>query len=355
VEGVEMNQAFWKNKKVFITGHTGFKGGWLVRLLVELNAKVYGYALNPPTEPNFYTETKLEEIMMHSTNGDIRDLKQLSNAIKLAKPDIIIHMAAQSLVRNSYNNPVETFTTNVMGTVNLFEALRESNTVKAIVNITTDKCYENKEWTWPYRENDPLGGHDPYSASKACAEIVTAAYRKSFLSNANIHVATARAGNVIGGGDWALDRLIPDYLRALNSGEVLKIRSPNAIRPWQHVLEPLSGYVLLAEKIYEHGEKFTEAWNFGPDDNDAKPVEWVIKKLSSQIPGVRWETETVKQLHEANVLKLDCSKAKKNLGWMPLWNLETALEKTADWHKAWDRNEDMATYSNKQIVEFINK
>lgn len=350
-----MNPAFWQNKKVLITGHTGFKGGWLVRMLVKLNAKVYGYALKPPTEPNFYTETKLQEIMTHSTNGDIRDLKELSNAIKLAKPEIIIHMAAQSLVRESYISPVETFITNVVGTVNLLQAARESNAVKVIVNITTDKCYENKEWIWPYRENDSLGGHDPYSASKACAELVTTAYRNSFLAKAGVQVASARAGNVIGGGDWAIDRLIPDYLRALNSGEILRIRSPNAIRPWQHVLEPLSGYILLAEKMYEHNEKFTEAWNFGPDEKDAKSVAWIIEKVGVHIPGVTWETEPMSQLHEASILKLDSSKANKNLGWTPRWSVETALEKTTDWHKAWLKGEDMAIYSNEQISEFMFK
>ena len=267
-----MTSSFWNGKTVFVTGHTGFKGGWIAHWLSELGACVHGYALNPPTTPNFFTETNLQERLVGANIGDIRDLGLLDKAIKQSKPDIVIHMAAQPLVRESYNTPVETFSANVMGTVNVLEASRRVGTVKAIVNITTDKCYDNKEWIWPYRESDRLGGHDPYSASKACAEIVAAAYRSSFLSDADIQLASVRAGNVIGGGDWATDRLIPDFLRALDAGETLKIRSPNAVRPWQHVLEPLSGYLMLAEQLYEQGEPFAEAWNFGPNEEDARSV-----------------------------------------------------------------------------------
>jgi len=354
MEGLGMTPGFWKDKTVFLTGHTGFKGGWMAHWLYELGASVYGFSLEPPTQPNFFTETQLQKRLAQSTIGDIRDLAVLTRSLKQAKPDIIIHMAAQPLVRESYKKPVETFAANVMGTVNLLEAAHQIGTAKAIINITTDKCYENNEWLWPYRENDRLGGYDPYSASKACAEIVTAAYRNSFLAVANIHLASVRAGNVIGGGDWATDRLIPDFLRALDAGETLKIRSPNAIRPWQHVLEPLSGYLLLAEKLYEGGETFAEAWNFGPNDEDAKSVGWIVEKLCAQIPGARWETESAKQPHEAGLLKLDSSKAKAKLGWAPRWNLEAALRKTTEWHQAWRNREDMAVITTQQIQAYVN-
>ena len=347
-----MNPSFWKGKTVFLTGHTGFKGGWMAHWLSELGASVHGYSLEPLTQPNFFTETQLQKRLAQSTFGDIRDLAALTSALKQAKPDIIIHMAAQPLVRESYKTPVETFAANVMGTANLLEAARQVGTAKAIVNITTDKCYENKEWLWPYRENDRLGGHDPYSASKACAEIVAAAYRNSFLADANIHLASVRAGNVIGGGDWATDRLIPDFLHAFDEGKMLTIRSPNAVRPWQHVLEPLSGYLLLAEKLYEEGEAFAEAWNFGPNDEDAKPVGWIVDQLCTHMPSVKWKTETAQQPHEAGLLKLDSSKAKAKLGWTPRWNLETALSKTTEWHQAWRNREDMAVITTQQIKAY---
>jgi len=347
-----MNSGFWKNKSVFLTGHTGFKGGWIVHWLTQLRAHVHGYALAPPTDPNFFTETRLQERIVSSTLGDVRDLENLDKAIKLAKPDILIHMAAQPLVRESYNTPVATFAANVLGTVNVLEAARRSGTIKAIVNITTDKCYENKEWLWPYRENDRLGGHDPYSASKACAEIAAAAYRNSFLAEAGIHLASVRAGNVIGGGDWARDRLIPDFLRAIDRGETLTIRSPDAVRPWQHVLEPLSGYLLLAERLYEDGEAFAAAWNFGPNDEDTKPVSWIVERLCEQIPTSKWQTDNAKQPHEAGLLKLDSSKAKAKLGWTPRWTLESALRKTVEWHQAWRNQEDMTAVTSLQIQAY---
>ena len=347
-----MTPDFWRNRSVFLTGHTGFKGGWIALWLSQLGAKVHGYALAPPTETNFFTETKLQERIVSSTIRDIRHLESLAKAVKQAKPDILIHMAAQPLVRESYNTPVDTFASNVLGTVNVLEAARQAGTIKAIVNITTDKCYENKEWLWPYRENDRLGGHDPYSASKACAEIAAAAYRQSFLTEAGIHLASVRAGNVIGGGDWATDRLIPDFLRAIDLSETLTIRSPNAVRPWQHVLEPLSGYLLLAERLYQEGEAFAEAWNFGPNDADAKPVSWIVERLCAQIPGSKWQTENTKQPHEAGLLKLDSSKAKTKLGWMPRWNLETALSKTVEWHHAWRNQEDIAAVTSAQIYSY---
>lgn len=347
-----MHSGFWKDKSAFLTGHTGFKGGWIAHWLTELGARVHGYALVPPTGPNFFTETKLKERIASSVIGDIRDLENLAKAVKQAKPDILIHMAAQPLVRESYNMPVGTFAANVLGTVNVLEAARHAGTIKAIVNITTDKCYENKEWLWPYRENDRLGGHDPYSASKACAEIAAAAYRNSFLAQAGIHLASVRAGNVIGGGDWAKDCLIPDFLRAIDRNATLTIRSPNAVRPWQHVLEPLSGYLLLAEKLYEQGEAFAEAWNFGPNDEDAKSVSWIVERLCAQIPGSKWQTENTKQPHEAGLLKLDSSKAKTKLGWVPLWSLETALIKVIDWYSMRKQGEDMAEVSISQIRDY---
>ena len=344
-----MSPCFWKGKKVFLTGHTGFKGGWITHWLYELGASVCGYSLEPLTQPNFFTETQLQKRLASSTIGDILDLAALTKAVKAAEPDIIFHMAAQPLVRESYDAPVATFAANVIGTVNVLEAARQCCTAKAIVNITTDKCYENKEWQWPYRENDRLGGHDPYSASKACAEIAAAAYRDSFLTQANIHIASARAGNVIGGGDWAIDRLIPDFFRALDKKQTLTIRSPSAIRPWQHVLEPLSGYLLLAENLYINGSEFSEAWNFGPNDDDAKPVSWIVDQLSTYTPGARWQTGKAQQPHEAGLLKLDSSKAKARLGWVPRWRLEAALDKTLEWHQAWRKKADMTEITSAQI------
>ena len=349
-----MTPSFWNDKTVFLTGHTGFKGGWISHWLYELGASVHGYSLEPPTQPSFFTETRLQRRLARTTVGDIRNFGELTSALKQAKPDIIIHMAAQPLVRESYNTPVETFAANVIGTVNVLEAARQVGTAKAIVNITTDKCYENKEWLWPYRENDRLGGHDPYSASKACAEIAAAAYRNSFLADANIQLASARAGNVIGGGDWATDRLIPDFLRALDAGKTLSIRSPNAVRPWQHVLEPLSGYLMLAEKLYSDGGAFAEAWNFGPNHEDAKSASWIVERLCALTPSARWKTESAKQPHEAGLLTLDSSKAKAELGWDPRWNLETALSKTTEWHQAWRNREDMAAITTQQIQVYAN-
>ena len=349
-----MKASFWRNKAVFLTGHTGFKGGWLAHWLSQLGSNVHGYALAPPSGPNFFTETNLQERLAGSTIGDIRNLTKLSDAIAQSKADIVIHMAAQPLVRESYNSPVETISTNVMGTVNLLEAVRKVGSVKAVVNITTDKCYENKEWLWSYRESDRLGGHDPYSASKACAELVASSYRKSFLTANKIHLANVRAGNVIGGGDWAADRLIPDFLRAIDNREILKIRSPNSLRPWQHVLEPLSGYLMLAEKLYDQGELFADAWNFGPRDEDAKSVGWIVDQLCARNPGSSWKADAKKQPHEAVLLKLDSSKAKANLDWSPRWDLETALDKTVVWHKAWRNNEDMEKLTSMQILEYTN-
>ncbi len=344
-----MNRSFWKDKTVFLTGHTGFKGGWLALWLNDMGAKVYGYALQPPTTPNLFTEALVEECLTSSTIADICDDTTMKSAMQAAKPDIVIHMAAQSLVRESYKEPVGTYATNVMGTVNLFEAVRNTSSVKAVVNITTDKCYENREWLWPYRENEPMGGRDPYSSSKACAELVTSAYRSSFLDEAGIQLASVRAGNVIGGGDWATDRLIPDFLRTLDVNQILTIRSPKATRPWQHVLEPLAGYITLAEKLYIEGNDFAEAWNFGPDDADTKTVQWIVEHLCALVPGASWQTDAQLQPHEANALKLDSSKSRSLLNWEPQWNLATALDKTLEWHSAWKGSENMAAISLQQI------
>lgn len=347
-----MNRSFWKDKRVFLTGHTGFKGGWLSLWLSELGAEVHGYALPPPTEPNFFTTCDMQQRLASNTIADIRDIDTLARALKTARPDVAFHLAAQSLVRHSYTAPVETYAVNVMGTVNLFEAVRQTPGIKAVVNITSDKCYENREWVWPYRENEAMGGFDPYSSSKGCVELVTAAWRGSFLDQAGVQLASARAGNVIGGGDWAGDRLIPDFLRALDAGKILEIRSPTAIRPWQHVLEPLSGYLMLAEKLCTEGAGFAEAWNLGPDEADARTVQWIVETLCSQLPGARWQCDSAQQTHEANTLRLDSSKARSRLGWYPRWNLQTALDKTLAWHQAWRQGSDMATISVQQIHEY---
>jgi len=346
-----VNRDFWHNKRVFLTGHTGFKGGWLALWLQSMGAKVTGYALSPPTEPNFFTVAEVAQGLEQSIIADIRNAGTLHSAMQQAQPDIVLHLAAQPLVRYSYAHPVETYQTNVIGTVNVLEAVRATPSVKAVLNITTDKCYENREWLWGYRENEALGGFDPYSSSKACAELVTAAYRQSFLQTAGIALASARAGNVIGGGDWASDRLIPDFLRALDAGQPLIIRSPDSIRPWQHVLEPLSGYLLLAEKLFTDGVDFAEAWNFGSDDSDAKPVRWIIEQLALLRPDLIWHCDSTPQPHEAHYLKLDSSKAKQRLAWQPCWQLATALEKTVAWHDAWRRGETMREVSLAQIDE----
>lgn len=347
-----MNQSFWQGKSVFLTGHTGFKGGWLAIWLSNMGASVHGYAIRPPTKINLFNEAKIEDYIASSTIADLREAKTLQNTMQAANPDIVIHMAAQPLVRDSYKDPVETYTSNIIGTVNLFEAVRNTPTVRAVVNITTDKCYENREWLWPYRENEPMGGHDPYSCSKACAELVTSSYRRSFFEESNIQLASVRAGNVIGGGDWGFDRLIPDFLRALDMKQTLIIRSPKAIRPWQHVLEPLSGYIMLAEKLFMVQSKFSEGWNFGPDDADSRSVEWIVSHLCHQIPGANWKLDNKSHPHEANTLKLDSTKAKTLIKWTPRWNLETALDKTIEWHAAWKQGSNMADVCLQQIKSY---
>ena len=347
-----MNREFWFGKRVFLTGHTGFKGGWLALWLADMGAQVHGYALTPPTEPNLFTVANIQDCLAGNTIADIRDVATLTQVIQAVQPDIVLHLAAQPLVRYSYVTPVETYAVNVMGTVNLLEAVRQTQSVKAVLNVTTDKCYENREWVWPYRENEAMGGFDPYSSSKACSELVTAAYRRSFLESAGIHLASARAGNVIGGGDWAVDRLVPDFLRALDEGITLTIRSPLATRPWQHVLEPLAGYLMLAEKLFIEGQDFAEAWNFGPEEADARPVQWLVEYLCSQVPNASWQCDASPLPHEANMLKLDISKARTHLGWRPYLKLQTALDMTLAWHQAWKDALDMAAFSVQQIQEY---
>jgi CDP-glucose 4,6-dehydratase len=343
---------FWRGKRVFLTGHTGFKGSWLSLWLQSMGAQVCGFALNPPTTPSLFTEAGVAA-GMQSVIGDIRDLASVSDAMSAFKPEIVIHMAAQPLVRLSYAEPVETYATNVMGTVHVLEAVRRAGSVRAVVNVTTDKCYENNEWVWGYRENEPMGGYDPYSNSKGCAELVTSAYRRSFLDAEGIALASARAGNVIGGGDWAVDRLVPDILRAFERAQPVVIRNPHATRPWQHVLEPLSGYLMLAEKLHAEGAAYAEGWNFGPEDNDAKPVQWIVEHMVK-----RWGNDATWQLdgdnhpHEARYLKLDCSKAKARLAWYPRWTLPQALENIVTWHQAWIARDDVRALCIQQIQHY---
>ena len=337
-----IDRAFWKGRKVFLTGNTGFKGSWLSLWLHDMGASVKGYSLAPPTEPSLFQISGLSK-EMDWVEGDIRDREKLNVVIKEFQPEIVIHMAAQPLVRESYLDPFGTYETNVMGTVSLLEGVRGVQTVKAVINVTTDKCYENKEWPWGYRENEPMGGYDPYSSSKGCSELVNSAYRQSFFNpheygkTHTVALASARAGNVIGGGDYAKDRLIPDIVRALSEGEKVKIRSPQATRPWQHVLEPLSGYLALAQALVIHGVEFAEGWNFGPNDSDARPVEWIVSRLVHLMPNSPgYELDKNQHPHEAGYLKLDISKAKQRLNWTPRWSLETTLKKIVEWNFAKD-------------------
>lgn len=331
-----IDEQFWRGKRVFLTGHTGFKGSWLALWLTSMGAIVRGYALAPPTSPALFNEANVDE-EVDSQIGDVCDAATLALSIADFRPEIVIHMAAQPLVRASYQNPVGTYATNVMGTVHLLEAVRGVNGVKAVVVVTTDKCYENREWEWGYRENEPMGGYDPYSNSKGCAELVTDAYRRSFFADTGTAVATGRAGNVIGGGDWAADRLIPDILTAFGEKRAAIVRNPDAIRPWQHVLEPLSGYLLLAQRLYETGQEAARPWNFGPWDEGARPVDWIAGQMASMWgESARWELlGDSAQPHEATYLKLDISRARTYLDWSPTWELRQTLERIVNWQKAW--------------------
>jgi len=348
-----MNIDFWRGKRVFLTGHTGFKGGWAVLWLQSLGAIVKGYALEPNTTPSLFEVANISE-GIQSEFGDVRDLDKLKKSLVEFSPEIVLHMAAQPLVRLSYQDPIGTYQTNIMGTINLFEAVRASDSVKAVVNVTTDKCYENNECTWGYRENEAMGGHDPYSSSKGCSELVTSAYRRSFFgSNSKVSLGSARAGNVIGGGDWSQDRLIPDALHAFGANEAAAIRNPLATRPWQHVLEPISGYLTLAENLYLDGESYAEGWNFGPKDEDVKPVGEVMDYLVAHWPAdVSWELDGSEQAHEAQLLKLDISKVKARLKWEPKWELSKTLQSIIEWHQSWLDGADMRSVTRGQISNY---
>ena len=350
----EVDVEFWNGKKVFITGHTGFKGSWLSLWLQSMGALVKGYALEPPTSPSLFVEAKVAN-NMESEIGDIRNLDTLKASMTAFNPDVLIHMAAQPLVRLSYLEPVETYAINVMGTVNVLESARSCSNLKAIVSVTTDKCYENKEWEWGYRENEPMGGHDPYSNSKGCAELVTSAYRKSFFNSPGTpSLAPARAGNVIGGGDWAEDRLIPDILKSFESNKPVIIRNPLSTRPWQHVLEPLSGYLVLAQQLFSKGDEFAEGWNFGPKEEDSKPISWILDKmLTDWGNGAGWELDTNNNPHEAKFLKLDCSKAAYKLHWQPRWDLEYTLRTIVSWHQKWSEGKNMNEICLQEIARYL--
>jgi CDP-glucose 4,6-dehydratase len=376
-----MNPSFWNSRKVFITGHTGFKGSWLALWLLSMGADVCGFALNPPTDPSLYRLLALDG-ELRSIHGDIRDLASVEAAMRDFAPEVVIHMAAQPLVLLSYQSPVETYATNVLGTVHLLDVVRRTPSVHAVVVVTSDKCYENQEWESPYREHEPMGGHDPYSSSKGCAELVTAAYRRSFFDghfdapnvgvSSTVGVASARAGNVIGGGDWAADRLVPDIVRAFSAGECVLIRNPEAVRPWQHVLEPLAGYLMLAERLYIDGRTFAEAWNFGPDEADARPVSYLVSELSriwgdtaawrnvepvaaSSVTAEAAASGNATRLHEAHLLRLDCSKARTQLGWSPRWNLDQSLARTVEWYKAFYTGQDVRLCTANQIHSYMQQ
>lgn len=343
---------FWRGKRVLLTGHTGFKGSWLSMWLLSMGVDLHGLALEAPTTPALFHEAKLDGAMV-STIGDIRDSATVMAAMAACRPDIVIHMAAQPLVRYSYAEPIETYATNVMGTVHVLEAARKVGSARAIVNVTTDKCYENKNWHWGYREHEPMGGHDPYSSSKGCAELVTSAYRRSFFESGHTALASARAGNVIGGGDWAADRLVPDVLRAFERNAPVQIRNSHAVRPWQHVIEPLSGYLVLAQRLYEEGQSFAEGWNFGPREDDARPVRWIVEYMV-QTQGASWNLDEADHPHEAHYLKLDISKAKDRLGWQPRWNLSIALDHILHWHDVWRSGGDVHALCLQQISNYQN-
>lgn len=352
-----MNAEFWKNKKVLITGHTGFKGSWLSLWLQAKDSRVIGYALPPPTVPSFFEVGEIAPAII-SIEGDVRELAHLIAVIKKYEPEILIHMAAQSLVRYSYQNPLETYETNVMGTLNVLEAIRQTQLIRAALIITSDKCYQKMERIGGYRETDAMGGNDPYASSKGCAELVTAAYGRSFFSENDpeeptISVASARAGNVIGGGDWGADRLIPDIIRAVMNDRPLIIRNPSAVRPWQHVLEPLDGYLSLIENLWKHGSQFEGGWNFGPIDDDCKPVDWILKTLNNLWGGgIHWTLDTAENPHEDALLKVDSTKARNMLGWSTKLSVSKALAWVADWYQGYLSQQNMRQLSEEQIQRY---
>lgn len=349
-----MNPAFWKGKTVFLTGHTGFKGSWLSLWLQALGARVTGYALKPPTQPSLFALAGLSR-SMNSISGDVRDLSALTTALRRAKPQFVIHMAAQSLVRESYADPVGTYSTNVMGTVNVLEAARAVKSARVVLIVTSDKCYENKERRAAYREHEAMGGHDPYSSSKGCAELVTSAYRRSFFTESRAAIASVRAGNVMGGADWSKDRLVPDAVRAFAAGKVLRVRNPHAVRPWQHVLDPLGGYLSLAERLWHRGPAYSGAWNFGPAAGDHKPVSWVVDELARRWgEDATWKADRPPELHEASLLHLDCSKARTKLGWRARLGLKISLDWVVEWHRRYAAGETARSITEDHIARFRN-
>jgi CDP-glucose 4,6-dehydratase len=350
-----VDPGFWRGRRVLVTGHTGFKGSWLTLWLQALGAHITGFSLGVPTKPSMYELARVGELV-DSIEGDVRDPAALAGALAAAQPEIVVHMAAQSLVRRSFHDPRATYEVNVMGTVNLLDAVRRDGNVRVLVNVTSDKCYKNREWEWPYREHEPMGGHDPYSSSKGCAELVTDAFRRSFFHDGeSTRVASARAGNVIGGGDWAEDRLLPDLMRAAFAGRPLCVRNPGSVRPWQHVLNPLSGYLVLAQALWSSAEH-ADAWNFGPADEDARSVRWIVERMHELWPQqLSWhegEEPRRARLHEARYLKLDSSRARSHLGWRPSWDLRDGLQATVEWYRALHAGEDMAAVTAAQIETY---
>ncbi|MEL0083996.1 MAG: CDP-glucose 4,6-dehydratase [Gammaproteobacteria bacterium] len=353
MENLVIDPDFWRTRSVLLTGHTGFKGGWLSLWLSELGASVSGYSL-APVEPSFYSTTDIQRTLSHQTLGDIRDRKLLMEVMQSISPEIVIHMAAQSLVGSGYHAPVDTFDTNVMGTVNLLEAVRSTPSVRSVLIVTSDKCYENENYRLAHKEGDPMGGYDPYSASKGCAELVSAAYRRSFLQLSGVSLATARAGNVIGGGDWAQGRIVPDAIRAFTNQQPLSVRNPHAVRPWQHVLEPLAGYLLLCQSQIQRPDQFSEEWNFGPDEQDTRPVSILADKLIEEWTApASWVCDSSLHPHESDYLMLDSTKSNSQLNWSPVWNFEESIKKTVAWYRASISNTDMQAFSLNQIHEYL--
>lgn len=352
-----VNRSFWKGRRVLLTGHTGFKGSWLSLWLTSLGAEVTGFALEPPTQPNLFEQGRTGD-GLRSVIGDIRDYARVKGILAESKPEVVLHLAAQSVVRRGYEDPIETYSSNVMGTVHVLEALRQSGQKCVVVNVTSDKCYENREWVWGYRENEPMGGHDPYSNSKGCAELVTSAYRDSFfpvaeLAKHGVALASARAGNAIGGGDWTSHQLIPDLMRSFLAGKSCEIRNPLAQRPWQFVLEPLRGYLMLAERLFQDGARYASGWNFGPVDSDAKPVGWIADELVRLWgQGAAWHRDMSQHPHEAHFLKLDASKAKVEMSWNPCLPLPKALQWIAEWYRAFQAGSDMREFTLAQIHRY---